>query len=153
MLPSVLDLSRESARFGLIRVRVLEMSNLNLKIIPGVYAVVKLPAGTKVPSWGLDGSLWSVTATDEEVSIVCEESRVPPEHDEVERGWGIIKISGPLDFALTGILSSLTQLLAAAKISIFAVSTFNTDYLLVKAENLSLAKSVLAKAGHVFVEQ
>ena len=90
MLPSALDPTRESARFGLIRARVLVMSNRNLKIIPGVYAVVKLPAGTKGPGWALDGPLSSITATDEEVSIVCEESRVPREYNEVGRGLGII---------------------------------------------------------------
>lgn len=124
------------------------MSNLNLDILPGTYAVVKLASGTKIPGWALNGPIWSVTGTVEELSIVCEESRVPSDYDMVERGWAIIKVDGPLDFALTGILASLSQPLAAAKISIFALSTFNTDYLLVKREDLARAKIVLVEAGH-----
>lgn len=97
-----------------------------------------------------ESHFWSITKTAEELSVLCEEKFVPQQIKQ-EPGWRCIKVNGPLDFGLTGILSSLAGALAKAGISIFAVSTYDTDYLLVKQENLELAVGALKDAGHQFL--
>lgn len=120
---------------------------LMLTILSETFAVSKLDKDHPVPKWASSGSWCSVTRTDEELSIVCPELQVP-EGVVSNRGWKCLKVVGPLDFLLTGILSSLLQPLAEAGISVFSISTFDTDYLLVKTENLSTTASVLSAAGH-----
>lgn len=89
-----------------------------------------------------------LSKTDEELSLVCETSDTPPNVLAREDGWRAFRIEGTLDFSLVGILASITTLLADAGIGIFAISTFNTDYILVKAENLNPALQVLAQNGY-----
>lgn len=116
---------------------------LTLSILSLPLAIVRLDPSSKIPAWSLEGrQFFSITKTIEELSIVCEEDHVP-ENVKVEKGWRGLKVEGPLDFGLTGILSSLAQPLAEAKISIFAISTFDTDYILIKKENLQKAIAVL----------
>ena len=86
--------------------------------------------------------------TDEELSLVCTEGRVPRSAQTVSSGFRAFRIEGTLDFSLTGILSKISALLAEAKIGIFAISTYNTDYILVKKENLRKALSVLSSNGY-----
>ncbi len=92
------------------------------------------------------GSFLSVTRTKEELSIVCSEKNVP-DGIRCEKSWRCLKVKGPLDFSMTGIIASITEIVAAAGISIFAVSTYDTDYFLLKEENLQAAISELAKEG------
>lgn len=117
---------------------------LTLSIMPISLAVIRLDASSHIPSWAIDGDgFFSVTKTRDELSVVCPEDKVP--HDvQVEKGWGCLKVEGPLDFGMTGILSSLIQPLAEAKISIFAISTYDTDYLMIKNENLQRVVAILA---------
>jgi len=97
----------------------------------------------------LQGGFCSVTRTPTEISIVCE---YPPDVcTKVESGWCALEIVGPLDFALTGVLASFATPLAAAGISIFAISTFDTDYLLVKKDRLEAVNAKLSAAGHRMV--
>jgi len=111
-------------------------------------AVCRLAAGIAIPDWSMRGGpLASVTTTPDEMSIVCSESAVP-DGVRCERGWRAIKVDGPLDCNETGILASLAVPLADANVSLFAVSTFDTDYLLVKEEALDAARSALTRAGH-----
>lgn len=98
-------------------------------------------------NWATAGSFFSITRTLEELSVVCAE-QVIPEGITSEKGWRCLKVHGPLDFSLTGILSSLLHPLAKANISVFALSTYDTDYLLVKEADLERAKVVLLEAGH-----
>ena len=88
-----------------------------------------------------------MTRTDEELSVVLPEDRVP-DHWQADTGWRGLKVVGPLDLSLTGILASLAAPLAEAGVSIFAVSTYNTDYVLVKEKNLEIAERVLCLVGH-----
>ncbi len=90
---------------------------------------------------------FSVTQTADELSIVCEEGRVP-DGVRVEKDWVALKLEGPFPFSLTGVLSSFLQPLATAEIPIFAVSTFDTDYVLMKREKLEEAIKALGAAGH-----
>jgi hypothetical protein len=105
-------------------------------------------AGEKIPEWASsDGGFCSVTRTANELSIVCAENAVP--HGvKCERAWPIFEIEGPFDFAATGILASAATPLAEAGVPIFAISTFDTDYVLVKQEHAENAVRTLESAGH-----
>lgn len=107
----------------------------------------RLPAEARVPAWGLEGGFFCVAGTSDELSVVCEENRVPA-GVRVEKGWVGLKLEGPFPFSMTGVLASFLQPLAEAKIPIFAVSTFDTDYVLIKREHLEQAMEALGAAGH-----
>jgi len=115
---------------------------LSLSVLPNLYAICRLPAEADPPHWAQAGEIVSLTRTPDELSIVCPQEEVPP-GVKCERDWRCLKVEGPLDFALTGILASLTGALAEAGISLFALSTFDTDYVLVKAANLEKAVEAL----------
>jgi len=120
---------------------------LTFKVHDGRFAVCRLAPGGAVPDWLPRDGWWSVTRTPAELSIVCEESIVP---DGVKRqsGWRRIELTGPFDFALTGILASVLNPLAEARVPIFALSTFDTDWVLIPGEHLEKAKQALIGAGH-----
>ena len=119
---------------------------MKLQIQNSEYSICRLESSSQLPPWALLGEFYSVVKTSDELSLVCESKNIP-EGIKKEEGWKILKVLGPLDFNLTGILSSLTAPLAAEKISLFAISTFDTDYLLVKSENLQKATDTLIAAG------
>ena len=130
----------------------MDRNNLILELLPDTYSICRLDPQADIPSWALAGDFLSITRTRNELSLVCSQELVP--HGvQCEEGWRCIKVRGPLDFSLVGILASLTSSLAEAGISIFAVSTFKTDYLLVKVENLERTISKLQEAGHHVVHQ
>ena len=116
--------------------------------VPGVLAVVRLDPASVVPSWASSGPLWAVVRTPEEVSVVCDQTQVPLDV-RCERDWVALKIEGPLALSLTGVLSSLLTPLASRGIVVFVLSTFDTDYILVKQSQVSLAKTVLREEGHL----
>jgi len=120
---------------------------LNLKLLPGVFAVGRIAPEAAIPEWATAGPLTSITRTSEELSIVCLEAQVPADVLS-EKGWRCLKIQGPLPFSLTGVLASLVNPLAQAGVSLFAFSTYDTDYVLVKAASLDQALRALACAGH-----
>ena len=117
-----------------------------LSILPEVFAVCRLSPDTPIPAWAAGGFL-SLTRTAEELSIVCAQAQVP-DSVKSEKGWRCLKVAGPLDLSLMGILAALTAPLAQAQIAIFAISTYDTDYLLVKEKDLEQAVHVLNQAGH-----
>lgn len=123
------------------------MSALTLSLLPETLAVCRLNKEVAIPGWATAGDFFSITRTADELSIVCRQSQVPSTVQR-EENWRCLKVEGPLDFSLVGILAALATLLADAGISIFAVSTFDTDYLLFKAENLEKVIAVLSSAGH-----
>lgn len=120
---------------------------LNLELIEGTFAVVRLEPNDAVPSWARGGALWSITQTPTELSIVCTSDRVPP-GPRTEGPFKALKIKGTMDFGLTGILAAIADPLAAARISIFSISTFDTDYVLVREPDLQKAMATLRGAGH-----
>lgn len=119
---------------------------MKLTVQPEILAVCRLGPTDAIPPWATAGGFFSVTRTRDELSIVCEEARVPADV-KAERGWRTLKVEGPLDFSLTGILAGLSGTLAAAGVSLFAVSTFDTDYLLVREAALGRAVEAL-RANH-----
>jgi len=121
--------------------------NLNLDLLPEYLAICQLHPNSPFPDWAQSVNLLSFTRTPDELSIVCENT-VVPENITAERGWRALKVQGPLDFSLVGILAALTATLAEAGISIFTISTYNTDYVLLKNKNLVRGMKALNKAGH-----
>lgn len=118
---------------------------MNLQMILGDFAVCKIPDASQV---NMADDFWFLSRTDEELSLVCREDSIPGNHIDAEPGWSMFRVVGVLDFSLTGILSSLSDTLAEAKVGIFAVSTYNTDYILVKTNSLPRAMEALRAAGH-----
>lgn len=121
---------------------------MKLKFLNHDFTVCKLADGSELNPCG---KFYFSAKTDEELSLVCETKYVPENTLEREDGWRAFRIEGVLDFSLTGILSAISAVLAKEKIGIFAVSTFNTDYILVKRENLKTARAALEKSGYEFV--
>ena len=115
---------------------------MDLRLLPGVFAVCRLPPDAPTPE-----RFWSVTRTDDELSVICQEGDVPA-GAEVQPGWRGLQVAGPLDFSLTGIAAALTAPLAEAEVSVLPVATFDTDYLFVRAEALETAVEALRAAGH-----
>src|SRR5512143_2093569 len=120
---------------------------LTLSILPDRLAICRLDPAEDVPEWAMIGEFVSITHTGDELSIVCAEEYVPPEV-KADRDWRALKVDGPLDLAMTGVLAALARPLAEAQISLLAVATFDTDYLLVKGYNLARACEALRRAGH-----
>lgn len=124
-------------------------NQLTLSILSDTVAICRLSKNATVPDWVWRGEFFSITRTTDELSIVCHQVSIP-EDVRCEKDWRCLKVEGTLDFSLTGILAALAAPLAEAEISIFAISTFDTDYLLVKAHHLENAIKVLSAAGHLF---
>lgn len=122
-------------------------SRLTLSCLSDLLAVCRLDAGAPFPSWALRGAFLSITRTVDELSVVCRCEDVPAGVRCV-KNYRCIKVEGPLGFDLTGIISSLTTALARAGISVFVVSTFDTDYILVTEDRLEMAVAALSQAGH-----
>ena len=120
---------------------------LSLTLLAGTFAVARLDAGDPMPRWAEGGELSSITRTGEELSIVCAAERVPIEV-AAERDWRCLAVVGPLDFSEVGILADLTGVLAEAGVSLFALSTYDTDYLLVRDAALETAVRALHGRGH-----
>lgn len=122
----------------------MENKKLTLLSLDISLGICRLSAAEKIPEW-VDkiNDFVSITRTDEELSIVCPEESIP-EDVQAEFGWRALKVKGQLDFNLTGILSSIAEPLANNSISIFAISTYDTDYVLVKQENFEEAVNILS---------
>jgi uncharacterized protein len=121
---------------------------LTITVHPELYAICRLEPDAEVPDWVGGSNFITISRTQSELSIVCEEARVPAEI-HAERKRRLMQVAGTLAFSLTGILAAITVPLAEAHISIFGVSTYDTDYVLVTDADLEHAIAVLESAGHV----
>lgn len=113
----------------------------------GRFAVCKLPPGSAIPAWATAGDVFSVTRTGDELSVVCRQEMVPS-GTQAEVGWRCLRVVGAMPFTLVGVLASITVPLAGAGVGVFAVSTFDTDYLFVKDAEILAAVDALRGAGH-----
>jgi uncharacterized protein len=128
---------------------------LDLRVLDGDLAVARLAPDAPVPGWaslapaggGAPAALVAVVRTAAELSVVCAASTVPG-GVTAERGWRALEVAGPLDLALTGVLSALLAPLADAGIAVFAIATYDTDYVLVRGDRLAGAVDALRAAGH-----
>ena len=121
-------------------------TDLPLVIFPERLAVCRLPSDVAFPEWARLSDLLALVQTRDELSVVCAERFVPPEV-RAERGWRAFRVDGSLDFSQVGVLAAISAPLAQAGVSIFAISTFETDYVLVKEEALERAIQALSQAG------
>lgn len=121
---------------------------LTISVLPKLFTICKFPADTPMPAWAKGGSFLSVTRTEAELSIVAETDQVPGDLQSTISSWRVMKVHGPFDLSVVGVLASLVTPLAHKGISIFTISTFDTDYLLVQANDLKAAAAALRNAGH-----
>jgi hypothetical protein len=129
----------------------MEQKKLILSVLEGKFGILRLEKGSEIPIWIHKSDFFSLTRTPEELSIVCQENDIPvntPADIRAERGWNCLKVEGPLDVGLTGILAGISRILAEQRISIFAISTYDTDYILVREKNLERAAEALANEGY-----
>jgi uncharacterized protein len=124
--------------------------SLTITLLPTLYAVSQLNPAAPVPEWAMGGEIFCIMRTPVEFSIVCAEASLPDDDDTltVERGWRMFRLEGPFPFEMTGVLASVLDPLAKAVVSIFALSTYDTDYVMVKADQVDTAITALASAGH-----
>lgn len=123
------------------------MIALSMFVIPQRLAICRLGSADDLPAAIGGASFWSATRTSEELSLVIPEDHIPP-GCRCERGWRAFQVAGPLDLTLTGVLNAITAPLAQAGISLFALSTYDTDYVLVREKDLDEAIAALSQAGH-----
>ena len=124
------------------------MAGLIITILDKEYSVHRLKPEAEIPRNIIDTRFYSISKTDEELSIVCE-SDITISSNKVDAGWSCLKVLGPLDISLTGVLAGISTVLAEANISIFAISTYDTDYILVKTKDLTKGIKVLETAGYI----
>ena len=125
------------------------LPKLVLSVLSGTFTIHKLLPDASIPEEILKSNFYSVSKTENELSVVCSEV-IEVQSLQSSKGWKCIKVAGPLDFNLTGILADISDILAKENISIFAISTFDTDYILVRTHDLSSATTKLRKADYKF---
>ena len=122
------------------------LPRLTLIILRETFAICSIDRDAPIPGWAWQGGLFSVTRTRDELSIVCPQINVP-RGIICNQGWSCLKVKGPLDLSLTGIISSIAATLEKENISLFSISTYDTDYILVKEKDLEKAILALTEAG------
>lgn len=128
------------------------MSRFSLELLPGLLTICRLPADAPWPDWAVGPPLSSVTRSADELSVICPQERSPRGIRRSD-GWRALRAVGPMDLNLVGVLSSLLDPLTAAGVTVFALSTYDTDYLLVRQDQVALAKAALDQAGHQVAER
>jgi uncharacterized protein len=123
------------------------MTQLKFRRISGAFSICRLPPGAPIPAWAQTGPFLTITRTSEELSVVCLTANVPGDV-QADSGWACFKLEGPFPFLVAGILVSFVGPLARNGIPIFAISTFDTDYVLMKEESVEAALPILAQADH-----
>jgi len=128
-----------------INIQKMYWMKLSFSIIKGSYTIHRLSPASEIPGEIYQSPFYSITRTNDELSIVCPSSLyITSENSDAD--WSCLKVKGPLDFSLTGVLADISAVLAESGISIFVISTYNTDYILVKTDSLERAKEVLRNA-------
>lgn len=129
----------------------MSITNFNIKLLEGIYGVCQIKDIENITKYFKEKEFFSITKTEDEISIVTLQENIK-EDVKSEKDWKILKIEGTLDFSLIGILAKISGILANHSISIFVISTFNTDYILIKADKIQKAISVLSKEGYNFFD-
>ena len=129
--------------------KITTLPKLVLSVLFETFTIHKLSPNASIPEEILKSNYYSVSKTENELTLVCSEV-IEVKSLQSSKGWKCIKVVGPLDFNLTGILAGISDILAKENISIFAISTFDTDYILVRTQDLSSARTTLRQAGYKF---
>jgi hypothetical protein len=124
--------------------------HLKFRELPGLYAIVRFAPGTTIPDWATKGNFTSITRTADELSVVCSAQNIPADLASQPR-WICLKLDGPFAFSQTGILLSFIEPLSCRNVPIFAISTYDTDYVLVQEEHSQSAFDALIAMGHEFI--
>ena len=130
--------------------KITAIPKLVLSVLFETFTIHKFSPDKLIPEEILKSNFYSVSKTENELSLVCSEV-IEVQNLQNSKGWKCIKVKGPLDFNLTGILAGISDILAKESISIFSISTFDTDYILVRTQDLSSAITTLRQAGYKFV--
>ncbi|MPQ32218.1 ACT domain-containing protein [Clostridium estertheticum] len=125
---------------------------LTMKLLNEKFSVCRLNKNEQIPEWVKNSSFYSISKTSDELSIVCSQDIIPS-NIKCEKDWRILKVEGQLDFSLIGIISSISTILALKRISIFAVSTYDTDYILVKNKDIDNAILALSNERYEIINQ
>lgn len=128
----------------------MQKRKLKLSLLKDFYGICKLPCDSSIPDWAQKGSLYSITRTEKELTIVCPQGSIPMDI-EYDGNWRGFRIDGSFDFSQIGVISCLAGPLARAGISIYVISTYDTDYVLVKEKNVEQAVTVLTDEGHLII--
>ena len=121
---------------------------LNISVLPGNYSIYKFQAVSDIPDLIYSSNFYSITRTEEEISVVANQVDYVRPDLKCNRDWCILKIIGPLDFTLVGIVADLSTILKNKKIPIFVISTYDTDYILIKQADLGKGIKALEEKGH-----
>ena len=124
---------------------------LSFSLLKDTFTICKFKNEMEIPSSIKASPFYSITRTADELSVVCEQSRIPEHFTEINRDWCVLKVIGPLDFSLMGIIADISAILKSEEISIFTISTYQTDYVLVKSSNVDKAIEALKTKGHTFI--
>lgn len=123
---------------------------MELSILSCPLSVVRMEPGDPIPTWALESPFFSITRTEDELSIFCQTDFIPDDVDAIP-GWRAFRVFGQIDLELPGILAALSMPLASKQISIFSISTHDTDYMVLREQSLPDAIDVLERSGHTFV--
>jgi hypothetical protein len=123
-------------------------AKLKLSTLKDSFSICKLDPSSDIPSWAWEGDFFSITRTTDELSIICDCKNIP-EKMKCEHNWQVLMIEGPFEFEEIGILHSITKPLAEAEISLLTISTYDTDYILIKEGHYEEAIKSLERAGHI----
>jgi len=124
---------------------------LNFEILDSLYAIYRFDTNAQLPDWIYQSEFYSVTKTRDEISVVTSQQIIETHDVKSSNNWRILKIIGPLDFSLVGIIADIAGILKREQISIFTISTYDTDYIHVKENNLEKAVKALKERGHKFI--
>lgn len=130
-----------------VYIDIIDCMKLSLTLLDELFTIHRLPPTSEIPTEALNSPFFAITRTADELSLVLPNS-IAIEIDRNERGWVCFKVDGPLQFELVGVLAGISSALAQAGVSIFALSTFDTDYILVKREQVEAAREALNSAGY-----
>ena len=121
---------------------------MNFEVLEGNYAIYRFGNESSLPDWIYSSGFYSITKTKDEISVVASQNDLPPSDITCNKDWRIIKIQGPLDFSLVGIIAEITAIFKKKKISIFTISTYDTDYFIIKQKNLDIGIQALIENDH-----
>jgi hypothetical protein len=121
---------------------------MNLIVLANKYSIYRVDSDCTLPDWIYQSDFYSITRTDEELSVIAIQNDLISEKIICNKDWRILKIVGPLDFSLIGIIADISHILKEQKISIFTISTYDTDYFLVKQKDLNTGIEALGKNGY-----
>lgn len=124
---------------------------LTMEVLPDKIGICKLAVNQEIPLWAFQGEFFSITKTTEELSVVCSEENIPGDV-LCERGWRALKLRGPFPFDLVGIVAQVSAAVARAGVGIFVISTYDTDYIRIKAKDLDPAVKALRNDGQRVIE-